>query len=287
MGARRAEINFFDQVTDLAVTPAAVSTFPITNLQSNVSDKTWRSPNRDVQRFTGSFSGGGRRISVWGIFPGRGAASLLGARVRVKLYADAARATVPVYDSGELDVFTWTGDGWGIFPFGSQPWGVEHGNHAARLTPLLRYFAAVHVGSFEITISDSGALDSTYFEARRFFLGDYVEASYNAALGIAPKWESNSEQERSLGGVLRRQPRARWREGRADIVLEGEAARASWFAFTYLADPGREILISFFQSGDGARLEADFTFLGSLRVLNPLIWANTDWHTLQLEFSES
>jgi hypothetical protein len=288
MGARLAAVNFFseDHVADLAVSPSAESSYPITNLQNDVSSDTWRSTSVASQEITGSFGGSARRISMWGIFPGRGTASLLGAQVRVQLYSDAARAT-QVYDSGTPDVFTWTGEVWGTFPWGSHPWGVEHGHHHVRLTPLLRWFSAVDVGSFKITITTSGAVDTAYFEASGFWLSDYTEAPYNALLGVAPAWRTQSETRRTYGGTLRRNRRALHRALRCEIVLGSEAERAAWHSLCYAAEPGNEIVLSLFQSGDGARLDQDFTVRGSLAVLNPVVWENTNFHKLQLEIEES
>lgn len=288
MGARLVAFNFIDaeHVSDLAVSPVAATNYPITNLQNDVSADTWRSTSLASQEITGSYGGNARRISVWGIFPGRGTACLLGAQVRVQLYSDAARAT-QVYDSGTLDVFTPTGVVWGTFPWGSHPWSVEHGHHQVRLTPLVRWFTAVDVGSFKITITNGGAVDTTYFEAGRFLLGDYVQAPFNAMLGAAPSWVTNSENRRTYGGTSRRNRRARWRSLRCEIALNTEATRAAWFALCYAADPGTEILFSLFQSDDGARLDHDFTVLGSLNVLNPIVWSDVNFHRLQLEIEES
>lgn len=284
MAARILPVNFFDQVTDLAVTPAAVSTMPVTNLQSNVRDRVWRSPNRDPQVFTGSYGGNSRQASAWGIFPGRGAASLLGVQARLELFSDAAYVT-RVYDSGVLDVFTWSGMGWGDFAWGAHPWGVEVSDRAARLAPLLKFFTATAHGSWRITVTDSGAMDTTYFEASRFWIADYVEAPYNMVHGAAPAWRSNSQHQRSIGGSLRRLSRTQWRELRGEFVFATEADRAAWFALCYAADPGNEIVLSLFQ--DGTRRDRDFAVMGSLEVLNPVIWENENFHKLQLAIVES
>lgn len=287
MGARLVAVNFMDSehVSDLAVSPAAETLYPITNLQSDVGSDTWRSTSLASQEITGSFGGNARRVSMWGIFPGLGAACLLGAQVRVQLYSDAARAT-QVYDSGTLDVFTWTGEVYGTFPWGAHPWGVEHGHHQVRRTPLLRWFTAVSVGSFKITITNGGAVDTSYFEARRFVLGDYVEAPYNALLGAAPRWVSNSERYRTQGGTSRRNRRAKWSGLSCEIVLDTEATRAAWHSLCYACNPGAEIVFSLFQSGDGARLDQDFTVLGSLNVVNPVVWENVNFHKLRIEIEE-
>lgn len=288
MGARIAVVNFMGSahVADLAVSPAAATGYAVTRLQNDVSSDTWRSTSLVAQEITGSFGGSARRISMWGIWPGRGTASLLGAQVRVQLYSDAARAT-QVYDSGTLDVFTWTGEAWGDFPWGAHPWGVEHGNHQVRRTPLVRWFTAVSVGSFKITITNSGAVDTTYFEASGIWLSDYTQAPYNAGLGVAPSWRSLSQAPRTYGGAMRRSRRERFRALRCEIALDSEATRAAWYSLCYAADPGIEIVLSLFQSGDGARRDHDFTVRGSLNVVNPMVWENLNFHRLQLEIEES
>lgn len=287
MGARLAVVNFAgpDHVTDIAASPVAATAYPVTNLQNDVASDTWRSTSLDAQVITGSFGGNARRISMWGIFPGKGLASLLGAQIRVRLFSDAARSA-QVYDSGTLDVFTWTGEVWGAFPWGSHPWGVEHGHHHVRQTPLVRWFTAVDVGSWEVTISNSGAVDTAYLEASGFWLSDYTEAPYNALVGAAPQFVTMSENKRSYGSTLRRNRRGQFRVLRCEIVLTDDT-RAAWHSLCHAADPGVEVVFSLFQSGDGARLEQDFTVRGSFRVINPVVWENVNFHKLQIEIEES
>lgn len=285
MGARLVPVNYFDQSTDVAVFPSANAAYPITNLQSNARDRVWRSPNLNRQVILGSWGGNARRVSCWGMWP-EDVSCLLGAKVLVQLYATASYAT-EVYNSGTLDFFTFTGTGWGDFTWGSHPWGVEVGDRTARLNPLLRYFTAVSAGSFSITITNGGAMDSSYIGSRRFMFGDYVEAPWNILTGAMPAWRSSSEQQRSIGGALRRLSRARWRELRCEIAMQDEADRAAWMDLCYAADPGNEIVFSAFQAADGARLERDFTVLGSLEVLNPVVFEAPNFHKLQLAIVES
>lgn len=288
MGARLVVVNFFGSAhtSDLAVSPAAATLYPATNLQNDVSSDTWRSTSLNPQVFTGSFGGNGRRISMWGIYPGRGAASLLGAQARVRYFSDAARVS-QVYDSATLDVFTPTGVVWGTFPWGSHPWSVEHGHHHVRRTSIERWFSAVDAGSYEVTLSNGGAVDTSYLEASGIYFGDYVEAPYNALMGCSAGWRTMSQARRSYGATLRRNRREQYRALRVEIVLDSEETRAQWFALCHAADPGTEIIFSLFQDGDGARLVQDFTVRGSLTVLNPLVWESKDFHRLQIEIEES
>lgn len=289
MALRILPLNYFDDVTDLAVTPSAVSTLPITNLQTTDRADVWRSPNREPQVITGSWGGNVRQLSAWGIWPGLGAASLIGARIRLELFStptDMASGVAAVYDSGTLDFFAWSGTGWGDFAWGATPWGCEESDRTARIVPFVAYFAATPASSFRITISDSGALDSAYLEARRIWLADYVEAPLGPGTGAAPQWKSNSQQTRTTGGSLKRIKRARWRELRFETVFENESDRAAWSDLTYLADQATEIVLSPF-AGDGTRLERDYTAMGSLDVMNPIVFQNPNFNQLQLSIVES
>lgn len=263
-----------------------LATFPVANLQSNVRDRVWRSPSTVEQVILGSWSGNAKQISSWGMFPAIGAASLLGMKIRVQIYSDAAFST-QVYDSGTLDAFTWTGQGWGTFLWGVQQWGVSNSDRTARLAPIIKYFTAVVAGSFAITLSDSGAVDTNYFEASRFWFADYVDGPYNALLGAAPQWRSGSQHQRSIGGSLRRLPRTRWRELRFQTVFASESDRSAWTDLMYVCDPANEIVISLFPGDAVEKKERDFTVMGSLEVLNPIVFENVDFHTLQLAIVES
>lgn len=280
MALRILPVNVFDEAT-ISVSPAAVSTLPVTNLQSNIRDRVWRSTDLSTQVISGSWGGNARPISAWGIWPG----SLMGAKVVVRLFSDTA-FTSEVYNSGTLDAFTFGGIGWGSFAWGATPWGVEASDRTCRLAPLVKYFTEVTAASFTITILTSGGMDTPYFEARRFWFAQYVDAPYNAEFGAAPAWRSSSEHQRTIGGSLRRLRRARWRELRFETVFATETDRATWSDLSYVSDPANEIVLSLFPA-EASRRERDFTVMGSLEVLNPMAFENVNFHRLQLAIVES
>lgn len=284
MGARRVAINYFDDVEDLAVTPAAVATLPITNLQNDIRGDVYRSPNLDVQTIVGSWGGGGRRISHASFWPGLGLACLLGAEIRLRLFSDALRVS-QVYDSGWSPVFDFAAE----VDFSSDLWGAEHDDLTVRQVALLLWFSAVSAGSFEISIRNGGAVDTPYFELRRIWLGDYVEAPYNAEHGLSSQPESGSSQKRSRGGGLQRARRGQWNGGAFEIVLETDAQRAAWRGFCTVADPAAEVIVSLFQrdAGDDHRLERDFSWMGSMKVANKMVWEDYNFHRLQIDITES
>lgn len=284
MTFRIVPVNDFDDSV-LSVTPSAVSTLPITNLQSNIRDRLWRSPNLDPQTFTGHWNGNVRRVSHFSLWPSAQASSLIGATVRLELFSDTAMAT-GVYDQ-TWDFFTFTGAAWGVDAWGVFRWGVADDDRTARLAPLSKWFTAVNASAYRITVANGGAVDTPYFEARRILLGEYQEAPYNGAYGMAPQWRSNSEHQRTIGGSLRRLVRAKWRELRFETIFSTDADRAKWSDIVHACDPGAEVLVSIFAANVSERLERDFTVLGSLETLNPIVFENYQFHRAQFAFTES
>lgn len=287
MSLRIVPQNFLDaeHCSDLAVTSEASGYYAIENLQSNVRDRVWRSTNLDSQVITGTFGGNARQISHLSIWPADGS-SLVGATVAVRMWSDVEQTTL-VRNVAAANFFTFTGENYNEFIWGIHPWGVEAGDYTARLAPFVSWFMPVAVSAFEITIANAGAVDTPYFEARRIVLGDYVQAPYNAGYGAAPQWQSASKHRRTVGSTLRRLARGKWRELRFDTMFATEADRSEWADLMYLCSPEKEVIVSLFPGDASAKKERDFTVMGSLEALNPLVFANPDFHTLQLSCVES
>lgn len=277
MALRILPENWFDEAT-ISVTPPAVTSMPLANLQSPSRDRLWRSRNAEETVIEVTWGGDVRPVSSWGIWGG----DLIGAVVRVQMQAAGAE----IYDSGLLDFFDFSGTGWGSFPWGGHPWGVDPADRTPRLAPLVRYFPVEYADYVRITFYAGGAMTNPYFEGSRIWLADYVEAPYNAGYGAAPKWTSGSKLRRTVGGTLQRLARARWRELRFDTVFATEADRAEWLDICAACPPDREIVLSLFP-GELSRRERDFTVRGSLEVLNPMIWESHNFHRLQLAIVES
>lgn len=278
MTMRIIPANFFDDVTDLAVSPAAVSSMPATSLQNSNRDEVWRSTSLAPQVFTFSFGGNARPIDSWGIWPG----NLIGAKIRVELFVGVAS----VYDSGTLECFTPTGEVWGTFLWGGPPWGVELADRTARSAPLVKFITEVIADNGRITITNGGAVDTEYLEASRFWLGQSVLAPYTARHGLAPQFVDLSEQSRSPGAVLRVQTNAKHRRMAFDTVFETEADRFAWSQILGFCGTSREVVISLLPT-DGTTLGRELTLRGYIEALNPTVFANPNFHTLQLAFTES
>ncbi|MBK8916353.1 MAG: hypothetical protein IPM64_17450 [Phycisphaerales bacterium] len=287
MSMRIVPANFLDaeHCADLAVTSEASASFAVENLQSNVRDRAWRSTDLTSQVITGTFGGNARQISHLSIWPADGS-SLIGATVAVRMWSDVAQTTL-VRNVSAANFFTFTGDNYGEFLWGIQSWGVHNADRTARLAPFSTWFTPIAVSAFEITIASAGAVDTPYFEARRIVLGDYVQAPYNAAYGAAPQWKPGSSHRRTLGGSLRRISRRSWREMRFETILASEADRSAWADLMYVCDPSKEVVISLFPEHATPKVERDFTVMGSLEMLNPLVFENVDLHRLQLAIVES
>lgn len=287
MGAALWPVNFFDEVSTLTVRPSAPSAFPLANLQSDLRDYTWRSPNLDVQVIRFNWGGNARRISAWGIWPGHEKACLIGANVRTRFFPDAAWASAAVYDPGTLPFFPYTGQGWEVFPLGGHPWGVEHGDRTARLAPLVRHISAVTAGSGEIVISNAGAVDTPYFEAARIWVADYEALPWTARYGAEAGGGGSGEQWRNpYSGALHKLVGATWDERRYETLFESESDRAKWHSLVHTLDLSREIVFSLFP-GELSRRERDHTVRGSLKVMNPLVWQQPITHALQLAITGS
>jgi hypothetical protein len=286
MAIRILPVNFFDQAT-VSVSPAALTNFPVTNLQSDVRSDRWRSPYLDPQVLLVDWGGETRPMSAWGIFPALEDACLIGVRARVQGYADLAR-TSQNYDSGEVDLVTFINAGWGAFPWGGQPWAFAATDRTARRAGRVKYFSRVTVAALKITITNAGAVDTPYFEASRIWVAEYVQAPYNAAPGAAPAWKPNADHNRTYGASLRRNRRSSpTRELRFSTKFTSEADRSIWSDLMYVCDPAAEIVVSLFPADADPKKERDFTVLGSLETLNPQVFESNALHTLQLAVVES
>lgn len=282
--ARIVPVNYFDSDhATITVSRAAPATYPITNLQSDVSSDIWMSENDLETTISGTFNGGARQISHFSVWPAP-PDSLIGCLVHLRMWSDTAQTTL-VLDQ-VYDFFTPSGGNWGTFLWGIQNWGVDNADRTARLAPLVKWFTAVAVSAFEVTFVRTGALDVHYFAARRIVLGDYVEAATNASMGCSVGFQTSSIQRRNpISGTLRRRSLARWRGMSFEMVFESEAERAAWNDLVYVAEPAREIVFSLFQ--ESTQRDRDTTILGSLVNMNPIVFQNINFNKLQLAIVES
>lgn len=284
MPIRIVPVNDFDSAS-LSVSPAAVSTLPVTNLQSAVRDDLWRSTSLAAQVIEGNWGGNVRRLSHFSLWPSGQESSLIGSTVRLQVFSDLAMAS-SVYDQ-TWDFFTPAGPTWGTDPWGAFRWGVEYDDRTARLAPLVKWFSYVDASAFRITITNGGAVDTSYFEARRVWLGEYQDAPVNAQRNMGHGWVSGSELDRNPYGPLRRKAGGIWREMRFEAVFLTEADRAKWSDIHYACDPGNEVLVSLFPNAATERQRRAFTAIGSLAGLERMSTESLDLNRLPISFVES
>jgi hypothetical protein len=283
MSARIVPVNYFDSDhSTISMTPAAPDTYPVTNLQSDVSSDVLITASDANHVILGSFNGGARQISHFSVWPAP-PDSLIGAQVRLRMWSNVAKTTL-VHDQ-TYDFFTPSGGVWATFLWGIQNWGVANPDRLARLTPLVKWFAAVAVSAYEITFIRTGALEVHYFACRRIVLGDYVEAATNASVGCSVGSQTSSIQRRNpISGTMRRRSLARWRGMSFEMMFETEAERAAWNDLVYVAEPAREIVFSLFQ--EGTQRDRDTTVLGSMTNMNPIVFQDINFNKLQLAIVE-
>jgi hypothetical protein len=256
---RIVPINYVDTATSVAATSEATR-FPVTNLQSNIRDRSWRSSNQSAQTITGTFPFiTARTFSAWGLWPG---AFLYGNFVQMKIWD----GTDPIFDSG-LDAFT-RPSGIGDW-LASNAFGTANYTNAglASLAAHVEYFTPVASSqagpTFELTVQHGGSPNGAYFEARRLWVGEYVDAPFPAdASSFTWRWITTSRASRAFGGSLRRLVGSKVRAFRFDTLLDSEADRQTWANLLYFCEPGKEVVISLFQTV--AKQHEDFTILGSV-----------------------
>lgn len=285
MALRIVPVNDFDAAT-LAVLPGSVSTLPATNLQSNVRDDLWRSVNTEPHTITGSWAGSVKTISHASIWPSGGSSCLIGSQVRLELFSDES-ATTSVYDTGTVNFFEWSGTGYGRGVYGAFRLGAANDDRTARLAPWVKWFTPVYARSFRVTLTNTGAMDTPFFEARRIWLGEYHDAPFNAQRNMGHGWASGSEVDRNRHGPLRRLPGGRWMELRFDAVFITEADRAKWSDIHYACDPANEIFLSLFPTAATERQRRAFTAIGSLAGLERMTLESAEFNRLPLTFLES
>lgn len=267
MSARISIENYIDACTDLAVSPSAASSMPVTNVQLAARDRVYRSTGVHDVVITGTWDGAGRRPTCFGMFRHRAH----GGQIRVQLYSDAA-LTTGIYDSGTVDIFT-------DMVLGSEiDWGrkcpfLPEDDRLAYLAPYLLFFTepAESAAGFAITFTDCPA---GYWEIGRLWLGAHIEFTYNAMRAeMAPM--TTGQAARTRGGSNRTSAGEIWRELSLNFDFITEAQRP------IVADAARrvgthgDVVLSLLHGYATARETRDHIVNGKFRDLAPLSWAST------------
>lgn len=265
MPLRLSPINFVDDAV-LAVSPSAVSTLPVANLQLTARDRVWRSASLATQVISGHWNGAGRKPNCLGLFRHNGH----GGKIRLQLYQDAALVT-QVYDSGDLNLFD-------VVPLGSFDWGVDplglgSSDPLGGESPYTLFFTATSCAGFKVTLSGFGGSGSPYWQAGRLWLGKYFEFTYNAQdAGLAPM--EATQAVRTRGGSLRANAGERWHELELNFAFIAEADRPVILDMMKQAGLARDVLASVFPSATD-RSRRDYTLNGRLASLDAIRWVET------------
>lgn len=182
--------NIADEGT-LSSSPTAVSTLPVSNLQTQPRNEVWRSPDLSTQVISLVFSAN-QTASMVAVCRGN---LTTGGTVRVQVYSDAAM-TSQISDSTALAAFSTSG-------FADvDAWRYLTDSFRGKKNFVYYFGRLTNVQGVKITITDASNPDG-YMQYSRLFVGDYFEFTYQ----VADEAESGSAgamtvQGRSDGGDL-------------------------------------------------------------------------------------
>ena len=272
--------NVADDAT-LTCSPAAASTLPVTNLQTQTRGELWRSNSViSAQHIYGDLSGY-QTVSAMALVRHNLTAT---ATYRLRLYDQTAQSGTLLYDSGTVTLGG-TLLGWGSFDWGVDPWGSA--SLADWPVPyLVAWFDPVLALSFDLQLDDTASADG-YLEAARLVLGGYVEPTYNMSYGLDMSWREQSKQTRTEGGTLRTDEREPYRRFSFALDHLSVSERATLMDRFRRAGLRNDLFLSCFPEDTDADRERDYSGLVKL-VETPSMQANlpTNYRT-QLVFEES
>lgn len=268
---RVVPVNAADTAT-LAASPAAAATAPVTDLQLIARDRSFRSTSLASQVISGHWGGDLKAVNAWALLRH----NLLGAQVTLQLFSDAA-LTVEIYNSGVIDVYA-DSPLWGSFNWGEVPWGTPANDPLAIEAPFIRFLSpTIYAAGFKLTIANLGAMSVAYFDLGRLWLGEYLEAPYQARFGKQLGWESSTQSQKTRGGSSRPNAGARWRALRLDLFQLNDADRAVWMDLTARLDMNLSALWCL-HPGAAGRKERDHTLEGLLEGLGASTHADLNFY---------
>lgn len=236
---------------DLTVSPAAVTTLPVTNLQIPGRSPLWRSTSTADQVISFDWNGSGYymnflMLSRFNLEPA--------ATIRVQLYSDAAWTTL-VYDSGAVEAYD--ADTLGELDFGVDSLGSSVFDGFLGQKFFIIHFTEVLALSGKITISDSGNSDG-YVEAGYLFGGDATEFTYNAERESLAWKRTKDEIDASDGGTPWSAAGVAFREMQIELPLIAADQRSVFTDMMRYAADAAPIFAALYP-GVGGEKERDYT----------------------------
>lgn len=266
--ARIIPVNVFDQAT-LTTTIAPYSTTPVTNLQNPRRARTVRWPAASgTQSIKGTWNGqgfqvGGASFDRFNLEPA--------ATVRFRGFQNQDwtgstlidTGTIAPYNAAALGSFTWGKDALGT--------SIYDGYQGYKF--WVAWFTQQTIQSFQFDISDV-TNSSQYIDISRAIVGDYIETSHNASLGLVTGWRENTEQQENDGGSIMSNARVPRRGATGTFKQMTATDRANLSDFLRYVGKRKTFLITF-QSSEGASLERDYTIpQAKFSQLADLAWSN-------------
>lgn len=269
--------NIADTAT-ITVSPAAVSTLPVTNLQLPGRSNKWRSTGLATQviRLTWSTP---QAFNAAVLYRSNGSDA---ATWRIEGFSDAAWTT-GIYDNATASMFAAKPLGdllWGIDPLGCtvfSGWALSF----AQLFLTSTYY----IQSMQITISDP-ANSAGWIEAARLYLGAAWESGNQFSLGLESGWKENTRLTRTDGGTLRSDGYPNYRELAGDINKMGGSDRAVLAEILRRVGMRTDLFVTTYP-GVGGTLERDHAFAAKVIAMPS---AKHDWpsrYSSRLSFGET
>jgi hypothetical protein len=180
-----------------------------------------------------------------------------GATWRLECFDGAAQSGTKVYDSGTVAALP--AKGWGEFVWGVDPWAATVFTGWGAAYSVL-WFTGVTVRSWRITLTDASN-PAGFLQAKRLVMGNYFEPAVNAEYGLQLQWEDDSAQQRTQGGSLRTDRRARYRSLAGTLGRLDASERAVFMEACRVAGLASEIFVSVYPGAGGSQ-ERDYSMLG-------------------------
>ena len=245
----------------ITVSPAAVSTLPVTNLQDSTRSKVWRSTSLAQQTINGDFAAI-TAASAIGLFHHNLSAT---ATIRCLLYSGAGQTGSTLYDSTATAVGTASAGRHSMFWPGSSGAGSS---------------------SFRILVRDDLSSPSDnedgYIEASRLVIGDYFEPGVNMSKGMQLSWQESTRQYRTDGGTLRSDNFDPYRRWSFRLALLTEAEREELLEIIRVIGMRQDFVISGYPTTGGAT-ERDFSGLVKITQMPPFIYSPADYALAKFE----
>lgn len=259
--------NLIDEA-ELSCSPAAVTTLPITNLQTVYREQVARWTELDAQSITALWPSS-NPVSCVVLYRNNFGPS---ATWRVRLYSDSALTTV-AYDSGavyasspvELGSLLWGVDALGKTLYSDWDFGV-----------CSMWFTPVMAQGMVIDLVDSENAYG-YGQASRLFAGAYFESTAGPRWGQTMTWEENTRQTRTEGGSLRTEPGSSWRTMRVDMAQMPEDERRQLAELARSVGMRGDVFVSLYPGQDDEQerdhqMQAKLTSSAPIAATSPLLF---------------